>query len=77
MFGIIALVLGILSTILAWNLNPKRLIYSELDGIYKKLDKLYGERDEALAKNDSDTLTRVTADIVRLAERKNSLLQRL
>jgi len=77
MFGIIATVLGIVSTVLAWRLNPKRLMYAELDSIFKTLDKLYGERDEALAKNDSDTLTRVTAVIVQLAQRKNALLQRL
>jgi len=77
MMTAIVSVLGIVSTVLAWKLNPRRLIYAELDSIYRKLEDLYKERDEALKNNDTDTLTRVTADIVRLAQRKNSLLQRL
>lgn len=77
MFGIIASILGIVSTVLAWNLNPKRKIYAELDSIYKQLEVCYEIRDKALAENDSDTLTIVTSDILRLATRKNTLLQRL
>lgn len=77
MIAIIASALGIIGTLVAWKFNPRRVIYSELDAIYKRLDGLYGERDKALAENDSDTLTRVTADIIGLCQRKNTLLQRL
>lgn len=77
MLTLIAGVVGIVSTILAWNLNPKRKSYAELDDIYKKLDRLYEERDAALVNHDSDTLSRVTADIVRLSARKRCILQRL
>ena len=77
MFAIIAGVAGIISTILAWNLNPKRKLYAELDDIYKKLDRLYEERDAALVARDSDTLSRVTADIIRLSARRRDLFQRL
>lgn len=75
--SIIAGAVGILSTVLAWNLNPKRRIYAELDEIYHQLDELYKERDYALAHNESDALTVVTAAIVRLCNRKTVLLQRL
>ena len=77
MLAIITAVLGIVSTILVWSLNPKRRLYSELDGIYKQLDDLYKERDEALIKHDNDTLTIVTDSIMRLRTRKAVLLQRL
>lgn len=77
MIGIIAAALGIISTIVAWNLNPKRRLYQEIDEIYRQLEILYGKRDEALANNDSDTLSVVTDSIVRLCSRKAVLLKRL
>ena len=67
--------LGIISTLIAWNLNPKRKLYAELDSIFKQLDQLYKERDEALAKNDSDSLTIITASIVKLCQRKAYIFQ--
>ena len=78
--GIVALitgVIGVISTLLAWFLNPRRQLYAELDQVYKQLEECYVKRDKALATNDSDGLTLVTADIVRLCNRKTSLLQRL
>ena len=77
MLAAITAALGIIATLCAWFLNPKRQVYAELDGIYKELELLYAKRDVALANNDSDTLTIVTADIVRLCQRKTVLLQRL
>lgn len=73
---IIAGVVGIVSTILAWVLNPKRRLYAELDDIYRQLDSLYEKRDKALAENDSDTITVINFAIIKLRERKASLLQR-
>jgi hypothetical protein len=77
MLTIIASVLGIVATLVAWNFNPKRRIYAELDAIYKELSVLYAKRDNALVKGDEDTLTAVTARIVQLSDRKATLLQRL
>jgi len=77
MFGLISSVVGIIATIVAWNLNPRRKAYAELDDIYRQLDALYLKRDDALKTNDSDTLTVVTDGIIRLCNRKTILLQRL
>ena len=77
MFGIIASVLGIISTLVAWNLNPRRRLYAELDNIYRQLEELYAKRDKALADNDSDILTVVTSTIIKLCQRKAVLLQRV
>lgn len=77
MITLVTGVLGILGTLIAWYFNPKRIFYSQLDTIYKQLEGLYAKRDEALAKNDSDTLTIVTADILRLCTSKAVLLKRL
>ena len=77
MWTAIAGLIGLISTIVAWNLNPKRQLYQQLDDLYKQLDRLYRERDDALARHDTDTLTRATDDIIRLRNKKNSLLQRL
>lgn len=77
MLTAITVALGIISTIVAWRLNPKRRLYAELDTIYKNLEVSYAKRDKALAENDMDTLSIVTADIIKLCERKNILLQRL
>lgn len=77
MLAAIVAALGIVSTLLAWFLNPKRVLYAQLDSIYKQLEDLYVKRDKALAENDSYTLTIVTANIVSLCKAKNNLLQRL
>ncbi len=77
MITAITAALGIAATLLAWFLNPKRVLYSQLDSIFKQLETLYVKRDDALAKNDIDTITVITADIVKLCETKNRLLQRL
>jgi hypothetical protein len=74
---IIAGVVGITSTILAWKLNPRRRTYAELDSVYTQLEKLYKRRDKALAENNSDELTAVTVDIIRLRKKSHDLLQRL
>ena len=73
--AIVAL-LGIASTLIAWNLNPKRRLYAELDSIFKQLDKLYKERDDALTNHDNDKLTIVNADIIKLCQRKAYIFQR-
>lgn len=77
MFTIIAGVLGIAGTLIAYFLNPKQAIYRELDAIYHQLEGLYVKRDQALENNDTNTLTLVTASIVQLSARKNTLFQRL
>lgn len=77
MIEIVTGVLGIAGTLIAWFFNPKRIIYAELDSIYKQLEILYGKRDVALATHDSDALTIITADIIKLFTRKNTLLLRI
>ena len=77
MFTIIASVLGIVSTLLAWFMNPRRKLYAELDAIYKELENCYEKRDKALVDHNNDVLAVVTADIMRLAQRKSTLLRRL
>jgi hypothetical protein len=74
--SIIVGVIGIISTLLAWFLNPKRAMYAELDSIQKNLEQLYVKRDEALAKNDVNAITDISALIVGLRNRKNEILQR-
>jgi hypothetical protein len=77
MLAAITAALGIIATLCAWFLNPKRRLYAELEQIYKDLEVLYAKRDKALANNDSDTLTVVTADIIKLCARKTRILQQL
>jgi len=77
MLALITGIVGITSTLLAWFLNPRRQLYAEIDKVYKELEVCYVKRDKALANNDSDILTVVTADIIRLCARKTVLFQRL
>lgn len=77
MLALITGVVGIIGTLLAWHMNPRRQLYAEIDKVYKQLEECYVKRDKALASNDSDTLTVVTADIIRLCAHKTTLLQRL
>jgi len=82
--GGIPTILGIIATVIAYKFNPrnieleqKRKIYAELDGIYKKHDELRSDRDLALARNDTDALTRITAELISLRVRKNELFLRI
>ncbi len=68
--------IGIASTLVAYYFNPKRMMYAELDGIAKKWEALNVKRDEALAKNDSDSLTIINASIDILRARQTVLLHR-
>ncbi len=76
MIELITAALGIAGTLIAWFLNPKRAMYAELDSIQRQLEELYVKRDDALSKNNSDVVTVVTADIIRLLNRKTQILQR-
>lgn len=77
MIALITGIIGLIATLAAWFLNPRRLVYAELDGIYVYLDKLYLRRDKALQNNDSNELTIVTQEIEKLATRKAVLIKRL
>jgi hypothetical protein len=75
--AIIAGLVGIAVTLAAWFFNPKRRYQQELDHINSDLAVFYQLRDRALDEDDTDTLTRVTADINGLQSRRNEVLQRL
>lgn len=75
MWTAIAAGIGMLTTILAWIINPSRKRTEELNKIFNELDKLYIERDKALEKNDSNALTSVVYRINLLRRKKDSLLQ--
>jgi hypothetical protein len=77
MLAAITGIIGIISTLLAWFLNPRRRLYAELDQIYKELEGWYVKRDKALIAHDDDTLTICNAAIIGLSSRKGILLQRL
>ena len=74
MWAAIAGVVGLITTLVAYFINPGRKRIEELNKIFKELDSLYEKRDRALEKNDSDTLSSVTARIIFLRSRKDSLL---
>lgn len=77
MIALITGIIGLASTLCAWYLNPKRQLYATIDSIYKQLEDLYVKRDKALSENDSIALTLVNANILRLCQTKNNILQRL
>ena len=77
MLALITGIVGLLATLAAWFLNPRRVLYAEIDQVYKDLEADYVKRDKALAENDSANLTIITADIIRLAMLKEKLLKRL
>lgn len=80
MIALITGVVGIISTILAYNFGPgaaKRKIIAELESIYKELEKLYARRDKALQTHDNDELTIANSLIIKLCSRKTILFQRL
>lgn len=75
MWTAIAAIAGLATTLLAYFLNPGRKKAKELDRIFRELDQLYTKRDIALEKNDTNTLSSVTARIIFLRDRKDSLLR--
>jgi hypothetical protein len=71
---------GIISTLLAYFLNPQRHkdnLRRQLIDTYQQLEVWERKRDEALQKNDSDGLTIATDTILRLRKVKADLLQQL
>jgi hypothetical protein len=74
---IIASILGIISTLVAWFFNPRQSIYREIDAIQRQLEELYVMRDKALLDNNSNALSDISARISGLCDRKKVLLQRL
>lgn len=74
--GIVSL-LGVISTITAWNLNPKRKLYEEIDKIHAQIDEAYRKRDKALQNNNSPILSTVIIELHVLKERRDNLYQRL
>ena len=71
---------GIISTLLAYFLNPQRHkdnLRRQLIDTYQQLEVWERKRDEALQKNDSDTLTLVTQKIIDLRKQKQILLDQL
>lgn len=76
-WGIVAPLLGIIGTIIAYKLNPRRAILAELDNIAAQKHKWEEVRDEALKENNNDDLTIANAMLVQLRDRRAELLQRL
>lgn len=74
MWTAIAAGIGLLTTILAWWINPGRRKTEELNRIFEALDDLYRRRDIALEKNDTDTLAVILDRIIELRNRKARLL---
>lgn len=72
--------LGIVSTLMAYLLNPQRRkddYRKKLINIYQQAEALERGRDEALRKNDIDKLSIITNDIIRLRKDKANILQLL
>lgn len=75
MWTAIAAIIGLTTTLFAYFINPSRKKTEELNNIFKELEILYVKRDVALEKNDFDTLSYVTARIIVLRGKKDSLLK--
>jgi len=67
-------IVGLISTILAYRWNPKRLLQAKLDAVAHQIKHWEGKKDEALAKNDIDGLNVSIAKLVELHNDQASLL---
>lgn len=75
MWAAIAAGIGLLTTILAWWINPSRQRNKDIKEQMKILDKLYQERDEALENNNSDKLSTALFHINVVRGKLKDLLQ--
>ncbi len=66
---------GLLTTILAWWINPSRQRNKDIKEQMQLLDKLYQDRDEALETNNSDKLTTALFHINVVRNKLKNLLQ--
>lgn len=73
--GIVGII-GTISTIVAWNLNPSRIKQERLDNATKELIQLYEKRDKALKSNDSDNITSSVIELFYVKKRIADILQR-
>lgn len=74
MWTAIAAGIGLITTLVAYFINPERRKTEELNKIFKELDDLYVVRDIALEKNDQDSLTIAMSKILKLKSRKTALM---
>lgn len=74
MWTAIAAVIGLITTLVAYFINPERRRTEDLNRIFSALDDLYRRRDVALEKNDTDTLAVILDRIIELRRRKDRLL---
>lgn len=75
MWTAIAAIAGLVTTLVAYFINPGRRKTEKLNRIFKVLEDLYRRRDVALEKNDTDTLAVILDRIIELRREKDSLLQ--
>lgn len=76
-WSVILAVLGILGTVLTYELNPKNQARKKLIVVLKEIIEWEKKRDEALSKNNTDGLTIATIKLSGLQHTKASLLQQL
>ncbi len=69
--------LGIISTVLIYKLNPKNQAKEQLAIVVSEIDIWEKRRDEALSKNNSDDLTTAVTVLCRLQHNKADILQQL
>ena len=75
--SIVAGLVGIAGTILAYRLNPKQKLYDQLDRLKKRVSIAEKERDIALSKNDSDRLSIAVNQLVELRKSQSDIFKRL
>ena len=65
---------GLVSTILAYNLNPKRILQAKLDAIADMIKFWEEKKDEALANNDTELLNVAVDRLIGLRHDQADLL---
>lgn len=75
MWAAIAAGIGLITTLVAYFINPGRRKTEELNKIFNALEDLYRRRDKALEENDTETLANILDRIVELRQRKDYLLR--
>lgn len=68
---------GIASTIIAWKLNPRRILQDKLDSINASITKWEEKQNEALSKNDNDALNIAAGTLRELRSSKAIISKRL
>lgn len=75
--GLVVAIIGLITLILKWAYNPKRILEAKIDALDEKWQSLQSQINAPLAKHDIDTLTRLNAELLEVLRQRTEAKAKL